>query len=206
LAAKIDRNNKITLAGLYRFNRFAWDFQVLAGLLSSEDLVLGAGWTGNIQSVSVYGEGTWFRPVRHFADTNGMVMIDLGCSKTFSNQIGLQFEGLYVSKKMDIGNLFSFFQSTLDVRKIAFAQFNLFGSISYPITPLMNGSLALMWFPRKEGISGLYTGPSLDFSLGNNLGLSVIAQYFEGNFPGTVSQQLQKQTLLLSFVRLKWNL
>lgn len=205
LAAKIDRNKKITVAGLYRFNQFNWDFQLLGGLLSSEDAVVGAGWTGNIKSVSIYGEGTYFRSFKNFADTTGLAMIDLGCSQTFSNNIGLQFEGLYVSKKMNINNLLNFFQGSLDVRKIAFAQINLFGSISYPLTPLINSSLALMWFPKTTGINGFYTGPSFDFSLGNNLGLSVIAQYFSGRFPDSVTQLLHKQTLLLSFVRLKWN-
>ena len=123
----------------------------------------------------------------------------------FGNNISIQLEGLYVSKKPDINNLLSLFQSTLDVRKIAFAQINLFGSLSYPITPLINGSLALMWFPKSGGISGVYTGPSFDFSLGNNLSLSVIAQYFKGDFPEAMKVQVERQRLMFSFVRLKWN-
>jgi hypothetical protein len=205
LAAKIDRDNKITIAGLHRFNKSGWDIQFLGGLLSSEDAVIGTGFTGNINSVSLFGEGTYFRPVKNFADTTALAMIDIGCATTFSNQLGLQFEGLYVSQEMNIKSLYNFFESTLDVRKIAFAKINLFGSISYPVTPLINSSLALMWFPDTGGISGFYTGPSFDFSLGNNLGLSVIAQYFTGTFPDAVTLMLQNQTLLLSFVRLKWN-
>jgi len=205
LAAKIDRDKKITVAGLHRFNLSGWDYQLLGGLLGSEDAVLGAGFTGNVKSVSIYGEGSYFRPIKNFSDTTALAMIDLGCSKTFSNNISLQFEGLYVSKEMNINSLYKFFQTTLDVRKIAFAKINLFGSISYPLTPLFNGSFAVMWFPDTGGINGFYTGPSLDLSLGNNLGLSFIAQYFNGNFPDSVTQQLQKQILLFSFVRLKWN-
>jgi hypothetical protein len=205
LALKIDRNDKITFAGLYRFNHSGFDYQILGGVLSSEDAVIGAGTTGNIQSVSIFGEGTYFRPIKNFADTTGMVMIDIGCSKMFSNNISLQLEGLFVSNKVNINSFFNLLQSTMDVRKIAFAQINLFGSISYPITPLINGSIALMWFPGKDGISGIYTGPSLDFSLGNNLTLSAIAQYFKGKYPDSVVLNLQDQTLLLSFARLKWN-
>ncbi len=205
LAAKIDRNNKITVAGLYRFNHSGFDYQVIGGVVSSEDVAIGAGFTGNIKSVSVYGEGTYFRSARNMADTTGMALIDLGCSKMFGNNISIQLEGLYVSKKPDINNLLSLFQSTLDVRKIAFAQINLFGSLSYPITPLINGSLALMWFPKSGGISGVYTGPSFDFSLGNNLSLSVIAQYFKGDFPEAMKVQVERQRLMFSFVRLKWN-
>ncbi len=205
LAAKIDRNNKLTVAGMYRFNRFNSDFQVLGGILSSEDAAVGAGWTGNIRSWSIFGEGTYFRTLKNFADTTGLALVDLGCSKLFANEVSIQLEALYVSKELTSNNFFTLFQNTLDVRKIAFAKINLFGSISYPLTPLINGSLALMWFPKTAGISGLYTGPSLDFSLGNNLSLSVIAQYFTGSFPASISMQLQQQTLMLSFVRLKWH-
>jgi hypothetical protein len=112
---------------------------------------------------------------------------------------------LYVNKDLTVNNLLGYFSGSLDVRKIAFAKINLFGSISYPITPLINGSFAMMWFPDPGGINGFYTGPSLDFSIGNNLGLSLIAQYFEGNVSDSVSIQRQKQTLVLSFARLKWN-
>jgi hypothetical protein len=65
--------------------------------------------------------------------------------------------------------------------------------------------VALMWFPDTGGISGFYTGPTLDLSLGNNMALTIIAQYFKGTFPDSGNLLLQKQTLLLSFVRLKWN-
>lgn len=211
LAAKIDRYNKVTIAGLYRFNQSGIDFQLLGGLLSSEEVAVGAGWTASIKSLSFYGEGSYFRPLKNFAHAGGMLMLDIGCSKIFGNNLSIQLEGLYVSKKPDINSLMSLFQSTLDVRRIAFAQVNLFGSVSYPITPLINGSMALMWFPGTGGISGIYTGPSLDISIGNNLSLSVIAQYFKGDFSGAVQLQdplqdlLEKQTLMLSFVRLKWN-
>lgn len=205
LAFKIDRNNKITLAGMHRFNLLGWDYQVLGGFLSSEDAIIGAGFTGNIKSVSIFGEGSYFRPLKNSIDRSSSTMLDLGCSKTFGNNLGLTFESLYVTKDLNVNNLLSYFSGSLDVRKIAFARINLFGSISYPITPLINGSFAMMWFPDTGGINGFYTGPSLDFSIGNNLGLSLITQYFEGNSPELVTLQWQKQTILLSFARLKWN-
>lgn len=205
LAVKTDRQNKITMAGMHRFNRSGWDMQLLGGLLSSEDAVVGAGFTGNYHSVSIYGEGSIFRPVKNFADTTSLAMFDLGCSTIFKNQLGLQFEGLYVSKKINLRSLYNLFEATLDVKKIAFSKFNLFGTISYPVSPLVNCSLALMWFPDTSGIHGIYTGPSMDVSLGNNLALTVIAQYFKGTFPDEVTMSLQEQALLLSFVRLKWN-
>lgn len=205
LAAKIDRYNKVTVAGLYRFNHAGADIQLIGGILSSEEAIIGGGWTASIKSFSLYGEGTYFRPLKNFGSNSGMAMIDIGCSRIFANNLSLQVEGLYVSKKPDINSLLSLFQSTLDVRKIAFSQMNIFGSVSYPLSPLINGSMAVMWFPGTGGISGVYTGPSLDFSIGNNVNLSVIAQYFKGEFSEAVQEQLREQTLMFSFVRLKWN-
>jgi hypothetical protein len=37
------------------------------------------------------------------------------------------------------------------------------------------------------------------------MALTFIAQYFKGTFPDSGNLLLQKQTLLLSFVRMKWN-
>ena len=47
LAAKIDSAKRITAAAFYRFNAVGYDFQVLGGILSEEDLVIGGGWSGS---------------------------------------------------------------------------------------------------------------------------------------------------------------
>ncbi len=43
MAVKADREHTITAAGLYRFNKWSYDFQFLAGLVNGEDLVAGTG-------------------------------------------------------------------------------------------------------------------------------------------------------------------
>src|SRR5512133_3378139 len=45
---KSDSGKKISMAGLYRFNRWNYDFQFLGGILDNSDLVAGLGWSGNI--------------------------------------------------------------------------------------------------------------------------------------------------------------
>lgn len=203
LAARVDARNRITAAALYRFNRNNFDLQFLGGILSGDELAAGAGFTGNIGSTSIFGESSWFRPMKK--DTTAMIMVDLGCSRNLPNNVGLQLEALYVSRKMDPDNLFQMLQSPADVRKIAFAPLSLLGSLSYPLTPLINSSMALIWFPGKDGIHGLYAGPSAEISLGNNLSMSLIVQYFNGHFPDPKTGGMQQQALLLSFARLKWN-
>jgi hypothetical protein len=48
LAAKLDRQNKATIAGLYRFNKLNYDIQFLSGITDEQDFVAGAGWSGQI--------------------------------------------------------------------------------------------------------------------------------------------------------------
>jgi hypothetical protein len=93
----------------------------------------------------------------------------------------LQLEGLYsgFAKEMNMYSFLQFYSGALDVKNLAFTEWSIFGSLSYPFTPLINGSFASMWFPEWKGV---YLGPSFDFSLKNNLQLSLIFQYFSARF------------------------
>jgi hypothetical protein len=205
LAVKADRNHNLTVAGLYRFNQLGQDFQLLGGVLNSEDMVIGAGWTGSLSSVSLFGEVSYFRNIRNSATTSGLTLLLIGCSTTFANSLTLLFEGLYSSKEITTDNLSGYLQGTLDVKKIALSRYNLFSQLSYPLAPLVHATLAIMWFPKSSAFSGFYTGPSLEFSLGDNLTLSAMTQYFNGKYPDPITTLLEKQTLMFGFVRLKWN-
>src|SRR4030042_1476177 len=66
LVMKVNSDTDITAAGLYRFNRWGYDIQFLAGVMNSEDVVIGTGWSGSIGSMSFRGEGTWFVPYENF--------------------------------------------------------------------------------------------------------------------------------------------
>ena len=44
LAVKVDADNDVTAAGLWRFNKWGYDFQFLAGFSDGNDVVLGTGW------------------------------------------------------------------------------------------------------------------------------------------------------------------
>ncbi|MCX6254339.1 MAG: hypothetical protein NTV31_07670 [Bacteroidia bacterium] len=61
LALKADYKDHITTAALYRFNKWGYDIQFLAGYVNNEDLVAGAGWSGAIGSISFRGEASWFQ-------------------------------------------------------------------------------------------------------------------------------------------------
>jgi len=196
LAVKADRNNDITAAGLFRFSKWGYDIQFLAGYSNSSDIVAGAGWSGSIGSFSFRGEGTWFHPVRSFSDTSGTSIITAGIDKIFSNNSTLQFQLMYCNSPLDLKNFTGLYMGNLSARELAFSEFSAFGQFSWAATPLLNLGLSAMWFPD---LSGYFTGPSIDFSMAENVGFSLIWQHFRGEMSGIRSR------INLVFLRFKYS-
>lgn len=197
MAAKVDRNNRITAAGLYRFNVLNYDFQFLAGWMNSEDYVVGAGWTGNIGNAAFTGEFSYFHPNVNFRDSTGIVSISVGSNYTFGNSLTLQAEILYNQQRKSISGFTDYYNMDLSAKNLSFSKFTAMLQGSYPISPLLNLSLAGMYFPD---IDGYFIGPSLNYSLTENLEFSILAQSFTGKFlVGST------QTYNFAFLKMKLN-
>jgi len=151
-AVKIDRNENITAAGLYRFNQWGYDFQFLGGILNSEDWVAGAGWAGDISGAGFY---------------------------TFKNSLSIRAEFLYNGFSQNISDFSDYYFQTLSVKNISFTDYSVFTQISYPFNPLFNGAFSVMLFPS---MNGFYIGPDLSLSLTDNMDISFILQHFNGEF------------------------
>ncbi|MHB9141041.1 MAG: hypothetical protein ACYC25_04115 [Paludibacter sp.] len=197
MAVKGDRNNRITAAGLYRFNILNYDFQLLAGLMNSEDYVLGAGWTGNIGNAAFTGEFSYFHPKTNFSDSTGIVAISLGSNYTFNNSLIIQAEVLYNQQRKTISSFTDYYNMDLSAKNLSFSKFTAMLQGSYPISALLNLSLAGMYFPDVEGY---FVGPSLTYSLTENLEFSILAQSFTGKFSAGITQ-----TYNFAFLKVKWN-
>ena len=197
IAVKVNKDKKLTAAGLYRFNHWKYDFQGLAGIYNQSDLVLGLGWAGQIAKGGFKGEMSWFRAVKRFSDTTNVFLTSVEYDYTFRNSIFIQFEGFYNS---NTGNTISLLQSQINPEllnpKDPFLNgFSIFGNISYPITPLINISLAGIYNPSNRMV---FIIPDLTFSLMNNLDLTILAQSFQSYDPALASLL---QTSI--FIRLK---
>ncbi|RLD56322.1 MAG: hypothetical protein DRJ05_11505 [Bacteroidetes bacterium] len=92
---KLDNNNKLTTAGLYRFNNWSYDIQFLAGYYTETDYVLGTGFSGSLFKGGLRGEASYFQPKDNFNDTTATLVASLGYDYTFTNSLLLQFEALY---------------------------------------------------------------------------------------------------------------
>ena len=197
IAVKADKDQKITAAGMYRFNKWQYDFQGLAGVYTQSDLVVGLGWAGQIAKGGFKGEMSWFQPLKNFGDTTGVFLSSIEYDYTFRNSIFIQFEGFYNSNPTNSANVLinQFNPSLLNAKNPFLNGFSIFANVSYPVTPLITLALAGIYNPLNKMVFAI---PTFTFSLMNNLDLSVIAQSFQSYDPATVSAS---QTSL--FIRLK---
>jgi hypothetical protein len=182
MVLKVDKDNNITAAALYRFNKWSYDIQFLGGYYNGSDVVIGAGFSGSLFKGGLSGEISFFYPQENFADTSGNVVASLGYNYTFSNSLMLQFEALYNGYGTTSGdfNIKEFYFMQLTPQTLSLTRFSFFGQVSYPFTPLFTGTLSVMYNPNDNS---LYAGPSLSYSLVENLELSAYGQYFTSNTP-----------------------
>jgi hypothetical protein len=178
IAVKEDYNNHLTAASLWRFNKWSYDFQFLAGYYNGNDLVVGTGWSGAIGSVSFRGEASWFQPVRNFSDTTGTGLFTIGFDKTFKNNSMAQFQVMYCNNPVKMSDPGSLYMGNLSTKDLAFSRFTSFGQFSYPVNPLFNLSVSAMWFPD---LKGYFAGPSIDYSFAENVDLSLFWQHFDSS-------------------------
>ena len=196
IAAKADRENDVTIAGLYRFNKWGYDLQFLAGYSNNSDLVAGFGWSGAIGSVSFRGESSWFRPVHSIRDSKSVLLSTAGIDKIFKKNSMFQFQVMVCNAPLKLVDFMSFYSGNLSAKDLAFSKFSAFGQYTWAVNPLINLSLSGMWFPD---LKGYFTGPSLDCSLSKDIDFSLLWQHFNAEMAGF------KSRINLGFLRLKYS-
>ncbi len=195
-AAKLNKQKETTLAALYRFNRWNYDIQFIAGMVDDTDFMVGTGWSGQIADGGFTGEASYFRPFSHFMDHKGVFLFSTGYNYTFRNSLFLQTEVLYNGNKSSKDILIDQLTSTnLSAKNLFLPDFSLFCSASYPVTPLINCSLAAIGNPQGKLV---FIIPTVKLSLSNNLELSFIGQLLR-----YTEQDMFRQNLNFVYVRLK---
>jgi hypothetical protein len=195
-AVKSDYENNVTAAALYRFNKWGYDLQFLTGYVNSEDLIIGAGWSGAIGFMSFRGEASWFQPSENFSDTIGTGLFTIGLEKSFKDNSMVQIQIMYCNNPAKIDDFTSMYTGNLTTKDLAFSEFSAFAQYTYPLTPLLNGGISGMWFPD---LNGYFAGPSLDYSLADNIGFSLFWQHFSSKING------ERTRINLAFIRLKYS-
>ncbi|MCD4665689.1 MAG: hypothetical protein K8R68_10515 [Bacteroidales bacterium] len=198
-AIKINAEDKITAAAMYRFNRWNYDFQLMGGVME-DDVVIGGGWSGNIQNAGFTGEGSYFIDKNNIADTSGVFVLSFGANYTFKNSLFLHGSVLYNSTgttgKAGWGNSLIVLQD-LSPKTFTLAKYSIFSQISFPASPLINTDISYIYNPYDHS---MFVGPNVSFSLSENITLLIMAQIFIGE-SGTEFGDNGK----LFYSRLKWS-
>lgn len=199
VAIKIDKNNYVTAAGLYRFNKWSYDFQIIGGLIDTSDYVIGTGWSGSIWDLGFNGEISYFHPQKNFSDSSGIAIVSVGLNYLFSNSLNVSIEGNYNGyfDKINLSSFNDLYFLPLSVKTTSYSKFSWFSQISYPIHPLLTGNISVMYFPSLS--NGYFIMPSLAYSVSNNFECAFYGQRFEGKFGG----QYDKMTML--FLRFRYS-
>lgn len=199
LAWKIDSDNKSTIAGMYRFNKWNYDIQLLGGVMR-DDIVLGTGWSGQIKGAGFTGEFSYFHPMDNFSDTNSVLIGSLGANYTFPSSFYLHGSVIYNSDGTTgnayWGNVFLPGRE-MSAKTLTPARMELFGEMAYQISPLIRGTIAGILNPYD---GSAFFGPSVDISLTDNIGLLLLGQLFFGDEQTEYGDYGQ-----LFYGRLKWS-
>jgi len=198
-AIKIDKDNNITAAGLYRFNKWGYDIQLISGIIDSSDYVVGAGWSGSLLDFGFNGEVSYFHPQENFSDSTGVTIVSAGLSYMFGKSLNVSVEGNYNDyfDKLNLTSFSDLYFMPLSVKTTSYSKFSWFGQVSYPFHPLLTGNISVMYFPSLG--NGYFLMPSLAYSISDNFEFALYGQRFEGSFGG----HYDKMTML--FMRFRFS-
>ena len=107
-----------------------------------------------------------------------------------------QLQVMYCNNPIDMTGFTALYSGNLSTKDLAFSEFTAFGQFTYPLTPLFNLSLSAMWFPD---LKGYFAGPSIDYSLAENVDFSVFWQHFDGK------TGIERTKINLGFLRVKFS-
>lgn len=177
LAVSPARNERNTVAALmYGFNANGYDVQLIGGYYQNR-LAAGGGWAGNIGQTGFKGEVMLFSDLEEMNghhETNAVIA--LGADHMFENSLFLVAEGLFNSAGGR--DEFLLLGEPLTADNPSFSRFQVTSQISYPFNPLLNGSLAAIWYPDEQAA---FFSPSVTYSVTQNMDFNMLTQIFVGS-------------------------
>ena len=184
---------------MYKFNKWQYDFQFLGGLMK-DDIVVGAGWSGQIGGSGFRGEVSYFINNDNSIDTASTLVGSVYCYYTFKNSLYVHASAIYNNNgnkdKAGMRQIFVF-NEDITAKSLTPARTEIFGQITYPVTPLVTAGIASILNPFDLSY---FIGPSVDISLRDDLYLLLMGQTFQGD-KGTEYGDYGS----FYYLRLKWS-
>jgi len=203
-STSLNHDKKITSALLYRFNTHGFDIQFLGGVFTESDYVFGGGWSGSIAGGGFSGEMTYYIPMDNEPENKSALTATLHYDYTFKNSLNLQFETLYNGFGDDQipGGLGEFIFMDLSPKNLFPTKVAFFGSVAYQISPLFYAMLSGMYGPQGDFF---YFGPTLTYSMSDNLELAAFGQYYTMDEIYDPAGDSVPNSGSAIFFRLKWS-
>lgn len=178
-AYKIDNQKRSTYALKYGFNQWNYDWQIMGGVMNQEYYVAGLGWSGDIKGAGFSGEASYYKPMMSDTSLKETVLASISFNYTFANSLFLNFSALYNSQGTTgkAGRGFFSLVDNISALDYTLSKAQLFGQISYPLTPLINADISSIVNPYD---GSFYLGPAVNFSLSDDVSFYLIAQTFFG--------------------------
>lgn len=182
------------IAAMYKWNVSQYDFQILSGFAQNH-WVLGGGWAGNLKTAGFKGEWTYFL-ANHEAEDNSFALT-AAIDYSFSNGFYLSGGYLYNSNGRTKGSLSDLFSFQLSAQNLYPFRHALITSFAYPVTPLINTSLALIYSPLSS--HPLFVSPNVTISVAQSWDLDLVGQLVYNQENGKYSSPVTAGFLRLKF-------
>jgi len=178
VAVKVDFDDRVTAAGMYRTNVGGYDLQAFVGSVQGAT-ALGFGWSGQLGSAGFNGELTYFGDGGEGLISEAQFLAAAGANYTFASSLMLTTEFIYNSlgstdlagRNPILGARF------VDVRSLSPARWNVMASASYVLSSLTNVALSSVFNPDDQSV---YVSPQVAYSLSNNITATAAGQLLLG--------------------------
>ncbi len=191
-----DQWDEAVVAGLWKFNRSSYDFQVLGGYVEG-DLVLGGGWAGNLGNAGFKGEASYFYPV--IEEREKAFSFTAGLDYAFGSGLYLNTGYLYNSLGATNANISGLFVFQPSAKNLYPYRHAILIQASYPVSPLLNAGMVAIYSPVE--VHPLFVNPTFSISMGTNWDLDLIGQLsFNENKDGKYVGPVQAV-----FIRIKYS-
>ncbi len=182
------------IATLLKFNTRNYDLQVLTGVAHRE-VVLGAGWAGNLKNAGFKGEWSLFVPLESGLDKS--LALTLAIDQSFAGNLYLSLGYLYNSNGTTDGSLAELFSFELSAKNLYPFRHAIAISGNYPITPLISSGLTFIYSPVSS--HPLFVNPTLGISIAQSWDLNLVGQLAYSDTQGRYGSAVTAAFLRLKF-------
>ena len=164
------------IAGLWKFNKWKYDFQFLAANYF-KDIAIGTAWAGNIKNAGFKTEISYFQPKTKLFESNGALSLSTTLDYSFKKGIYINTSVLYnssgISQPLNSSNLFQTFIGDISAKSLMPSKWTYFGQVSGAFNPALNGSFAVFYM---QGINLALFMPSIVYNINDDWELMLTAQ------------------------------